>query len=332
MLDELSRGVAPVQRRRSSRGSNGQRIGGHMRIGKPSTSTNTSPRHSMMQARRRTLINDGLMAKRVEDQAYLLTPGSDSSNFVPSEPSKRAPRPVSWHPSSHMVQHQVPLQQPVMQMPYAPYSQSDLLMGFPQFPPTPAAYSEYNSPAGFSPLALPTSFTAFEQPSYFAMNNNWNAYNQAPASEVFPSPAACPQMTEPFSVLSGSSETSPPWEMHQVGNMGRCTAPPTPENFSPAQQQAPQVSSDEPALFPPLDDEEEGEILIGMGLYDPPEKEAVDPALGNYMASVASHLGPNYPREPTGKGLKLEDAWEPPEMSDGEDDGDKDAEGEDQDD
>ncbi|EPE02941.1 hypothetical protein F503_08818 [Ophiostoma piceae UAMH 11346] len=83
------------------------------------------------------------------------------------------------------------------------------------------------------------------------------------------------------------------------------------------------------------EDDTDGEILVGMGLYDPPEKsfQEVDPTLQSYRSSVAQLLGAAYTMPtPTGKGLKLEDSWEPPENMDDEDEDDdeRDAEGEDQ--
>ena len=93
----------------------------------------------------------------------------------------------------------------------------------------------------------------------------------------------------------------------------------------------------EPAAVsvPSPEDDTDGEILVGMGLYDPPEKSGqdVDPTLQSYRSSVAQLLGAAYTEPPpAGKGLKLEDAWEPPEnMDDDEDEDDeRDAEGEEQ--
>lgn len=91
------------------------------------------------------------------------------------------------------------------------------------------------------------------------------------------------------------------------------------------------------------EDEADGEILVGMGLYDPPSKsfesfESFDnfDSLQSYRSSVAQMLGASYDipsamATPTGKGLKLEDSWEPPENMDDEDEDDdeRDAEGED---
>ncbi len=65
--------------------------------------------------------------------------------------------------------------------------------------------------------------------------------------------------------------------------------------------------------------------MIGMGLYDTPEKYSEDPQLDNYRTTVSSLLGSTFrPRESTGKGLTLEQAWEPPK-SDDEDDEDADS-------
>ncbi len=86
------------------------------------------------------------------------------------------------------------------------------------------------------------------------------------------------------------------------------------------------LPAEESIPFQPLEeDEPEGEVLIGMGLYDPPEKDTTDPTLQSYRTSVAHLLGAAYKYpEPTGKGLKLEDAWEPPEIEDDDDDDDDD--------
>lgn len=98
------------------------------------------------------------------------------------------------------------------------------------------------------------------------------------------------------------------------------TAPPTPEDPPKVQQPMPVVVKEEPYLEPGVkeEEEEEGDILIGLGLYDPPEKLPYEGGL----------LGASF--EPKGKGLKLEDAWEPP-ASDDEEDGEGEAEEEDDD-
>ena len=96
------------------------------------------------------------------------------------------------------------------------------------------------------------------------------------------------------------------------------------------------MATEESIPFQPLEgDESGGEILYGMGLYDAPDKSYNDPSLNLHRSTIMSLLGGagGYP-EPTGKGLKLEDAWEPPASDDEDDDAesDQDAEGDDQDD
>lgn len=110
------------------------------------------------------------------------------------------------------------------------------------------------------------------------------------------------------------------------------TTPPTPENFLPIQH--PEPSFQEDAIpYQPLDDADDGEELIGLGLYDTPETKSPqsDPQLDNYRAlMMAQMMGTPYRRpEPTGKGLKLEETWAPPAAEDDEE-SDKDGEGDDE--
>lgn len=101
------------------------------------------------------------------------------------------------------------------------------------------------------------------------------------------------------------------------------TTPPTPDSMLYPQQPQPAVSecsercNDEP--------EDEGEILVGMGLYDTPDKYDEDPQLNNYRSTATSLFGSSYrSMEPTGKGLKLEETWEPPKSDDEEEEDDDD--------
>jgi hypothetical protein len=127
------------------------------------------------------------------------------------------------------------------------------------------------------------------------------------------------------------------WENFATNGFDDVTAPPTPNDFLPIQQPDPSFEADESIPYHSLEDSDEpGEVLVGMGLYDAPEKSpASDPHLDNYRSSIMSQLlGPGYrkPETPvaTGKGLKLEETWNPPPSDDGEDedgDEDEDAEG-----
>lgn len=94
-----------------------------------------------------------------------------------------------------------------------------------------------------------------------------------------------------------------------------------------SQQPQPAVSED-PVRYDTLEEpEEEGEILVGMGLYDAPEKYDEDPQLNNYRSTTSSLFSSTYrSNEPTGKGLKLEETWEPPNSDDGEEEDDEEEE------
>lgn len=120
------------------------------------------------------------------------------------------------------------------------------------------------------------------------------------------------------------------WDAFAVHGFDGCSGPPTPEDFAQVPKAATKLATEDSIPYQPLeDDESEGEILYGMGLYDAPEKNSL---LDFHRSTVFSLLGSGvaYP-EPTGKGLKLEDAWEPPasDDEDDEEDGENDAEGED---
>lgn len=114
------------------------------------------------------------------------------------------------------------------------------------------------------------------------------------------------------------------WSNFDTNGFDATTAPPTPEDFIPIQHPDPTFSSDEAIPYHPLDDSDSaGEELIGMGLYDTPEKPlSSDPHLDSYRAFMVTQiLGPTFRKqEPTGKGLKLEETWNPPASDDGEED------------
>ncbi|OLN84499.1 hypothetical protein CCHL11_08248 [Colletotrichum chlorophyti] len=326
-FDDLSRQMALSQAsRRTSRGSNGQRPGTAMRVVKP-TSANNSPRSSsVMHSRRRTMVGDGNLARRRQQVMENVTMPEYGSQPRPS-------RPLSWHPSTFQ-QHNLPhQQQQLAQYPFPPtstYNDSDSFHAYQHFPPTPAAYSCNTSPvASFSPLSMP--YSTYDSSIYMPVEG-WNVPQQAPPAYVSSSDSA--GYVEPFPSLPTSlpdltpSSTSTHWNSYPMDGF-TTTSPPTPETLPRAQQPQPVVPNEDTIPYQPLDEpEEEGEILVGMGLYDAPDKYDEDPQLDASRFSMSSLLGASFrPREGTGKGLKLEESWQPPESDDEEED---DAEGEDQ--
>ncbi len=247
-------------------------------------------------------------------------------------------RPLSWHPSSHLApqvnfQHTPstnPLSTPNM---YTDYQDMYLGVG-PQFSPSPMveSYSTNTSPASsFSPL--PAAFPPLENDQYFGaegwemMQKPGAIYTTTEEGQMFPN--SFPSGMEPVQMQGHNSADWNNFIMHGFNR----TSPPTPETFfqPPQQQQVP--VQERPASFHQVEaaEEEEGEILVGMGLYDTPEKHQEDPQLNNYRSTVTSLLGSTFRHpEPAGKGLKLEETWEPPKSDDSDNDSDEgeDAEGE----
>ncbi|KAI0024338.1 hypothetical protein F4780DRAFT_594994 [Xylariomycetidae sp. FL0641] len=334
-MDELSRQLAfSDSMRRISRSSNGQRTPGAMRVVKPSSASN-SPQALM--ARRRTLMNDGNSTRRRQqawDQAlYQQMQQNTSPGFTTADPMKRSTRPVSWHPGSqpatqfqgpqmHMHLPQPDFTQYAMPAP-VPYQQPDLWSGYQNLPPTPAAYSGHTSPVcNLSPMSLPFAASQPQALPSYVTADRWDA---TPFTSSYFDSNASSGMTAPFSNYC-DSQPSVDWNTYGSQGLHSCTAPPTPDEIQPMQQPQPAVAPDESIPYEPLEEpEEEGEVLVGMGLYDPPSKTDEDPELGNYHASTSQLLGTTYR---TGKGWKLEEAWEPPASDD--EDSEDDAQGEDQ--
>jgi hypothetical protein len=275
-----------------------------------------------MAARNKKLVNEAYHAHPLRTQPAL------ENIYAATDITERAARPASWHPSSHGIAQLAAPQQPLAQYPFPAYNEADFLTSLSQLPPTPVVYSAYNSPASvFSPLSLPYSDV---DPQNYFISSPWPAApQQAPVQHHL---VVSTQQVGQTPSMSGQPEETPSSASSLGWNSAvnkAFEAPPTPEDFVRAPQPEPKLQSEETLPYQPLDaDEPEGEILYGMGLYDAPEKPAVDSLLDYHQSTMSSLLGGSY--EPTGKGLKLEDAWEPPESDD--DDEDDDAEGEEQDD
>lgn len=249
---------------------------------------------------------------------------------------QKSNRPVSWHPSTQFgpqpVYHHTPITCPSTNNEYQIFD----------LPPTPTVYSGYTSPSStFSPLSMP--FTGYDQQQYsyvdapmrypssdhIALHREESTQQQAPTYTSTPCDNSDSTMYSHFD-----------WSNFAVNGFERSTAPPTPENFLPIQHPDPTFPTDDAIPYHSLADstqEEEGEILCGMGLYDNPDVgKAVpsDPQLDNYRSSMIPQMfGSKYVREPTGKGLKLEETWNPPasdhdDEDDDDDDDERDGEGE----
>ncbi len=226
-----------------------------------------------------------------------------------------------------------------------------------QYTMSPAAcYSNQTSPStAFSPYSGTFDTTTaghYYSPNPWALSPSVNANGSL--FDKLPSPVDCPALlsgeqqqqqqqmpvatvdntqvyqqerlasADPSSISTSSSATVE-WNDYAANGFDHSTAVPRtpPDNncFSDATAAAIQPAQ---ALELEQDNESDGEILVGMGLYDPPEKEVADATLERYRSSVVQMLGAAYAfPEPAGKGLKLEDAWELPENIDDDDEDDE---------
>ncbi|KAK3499274.1 uncharacterized protein B0T23DRAFT_409339 [Neurospora hispaniola] len=327
-LDKASQQYIAAHTRNMSRGYGGQRTNTSMRITKPS-SASTSPRYPFSQSKRKTLIGDGFQNLYTQPAAaaYLPTPAAEfpvEFMYDPETKPTTTARPVSWHPSSQQVAYSQPYpQESTMAFaPYPSYQDFGACTQFQQLPPTPSVYSGSNSPcsASFSPLTLPYPSVDFQQSQHQYASPATQLYQPAPES-----PQSMAGMTGDLSyaAFSKAEGNVMGWTSYAPSSSGldTYTAPPTPNNFElPEQFTNTKMASEEPISYEaPEDDESDGEILYGMGLYDPPEtNEPADMDL--HQSTVFSLLGNAAVYEkPSGKGLKLEDAWEPPASDDEED-------------
>lgn len=295
-----------------------------MRVVKP-TSANSSPRASIM-ARRMTLLNEARIQQQILDQALLSTSFPDPTYDQYIEPVKRATRPMSWHPGTQLQQPAMQAQLPTTSFAVPPNMSYDIssFSPYPNYSPVPTVYSCQASPsAAFSPLVLP--FAAYPAQQYPSAET-WNLQSQAAPSLATPSPTYTQTTAEAFTsmsaeTISSGATQSIDWDTFAANGFSD-TTPPTPATYPSVQQAEPTVTSEESIPYQPLEEEEEeGEILIGMGLYDAPEKDVEDPNLSNYRTTTNHLLGAAHvTTEDNSLGWKLTEAWEPPASDDEEDD------------
>ncbi|KAG7419024.1 hypothetical protein LZL87_000628 [Fusarium oxysporum] len=317
MLDDHTQQIACSQAsRRFSRGSSGQRSGGAMRVTKPS-SANNSPRSSGFMARRKTLMNDGNSQRRQQQIMEHLATFCDVES---QQPAPRSSRPVSWHPGSYGQQPYVQAQQPAYALTtsHLPTDHQDLHGNYAHYSPTMGSTSCGTSPLAFSHLPLPYQST--DNMTYNPYHGTNVPHHSPAASMVLPG-RQLPVISAPAEATDSNGWDWNTFIMHGIGS----TTPPTPETLPQTQLSQPAVSED--PHYQALEDaaEEDSEILVGMGLYDTPEKYNEDPQLNNYRSTVSSLLGSSFrTHEPQGKGLKLEETWEPPKSDEEDEDDDED--------
>ncbi|PQE30126.1 cell morphogenesis Las1 protein [Rutstroemia sp. NJR-2017a WRK4] len=316
LLEDVSRQmVQSSQPRYRLSMSNGQRAMAPMRVSKPS-STSNSPRSSALLSRRKTVMSDSPYRRRMPavDQPMMASNTWNSNEHfqMPVKPH----RPVSWHPSTQLTPDQI---YQAGQPSGYPFQQE-----FPNFnASTPAIYSGYASPASsFSPMSMP--FNETDQSYPFATTSYPFAQTYTPDHTSMDDPMMSMQTSSMDNNQDPTMYSHFDWNHFAANGFEDATAPPTPDNFLPIQHPEPSFTSEESIPYHPLsEDEPEGEELIGMGLYDTPDNSKTslaDPQLDNYRI-MSQLLGSTYRRtESVGKGLKLEETWQPPTAKEDEDD------------
>lgn len=201
---------------------------------------------------------------------------------------------------------------------------------------------------------------AQQEANYFALDTS-NAYagsnNATPYFSQQSTPLQFPTYSLPYDNQYYNASNSyastpldvPPFPQQDFGNgmynnlcvpnsfMSASTTPPTPETFPIQDQFQTQYINDSSSSFLLDTDnqEDDSEVLVGLGLYSSPDKAVPKPVVDERLADMYRRAGVqlNSTDENTaGKGLKLEDSWAPPaEDEEANDDNDNDAEGEDED-
>jgi hypothetical protein len=272
------------------------------------------------------MITSGLspFGTRMHDLAHFPAQAAEDGIGLGETPSRRAMRPVSWHPSSFQASQPYYWQGPPLgQYPFpSAIDTSTYHYGaVSSFPQTPLVYSGYASPSSaFSPLSLP--YSGIEGLPFWADPPSLEqAMPQCIPSEQQDITQEQYKPSNPTFQFAASAQPS---SLFTQPYLQYSSSPPTP-NDVPTARQASEVKmpTEEAIPFQPLEeDDSEGEILYGMGLYDPPDTPERSDMDNSYATPMSTLLGS---RGRTGKGLKLEDAWTPPSPSayqdeDGEDD------------
>ncbi|OBT77402.1 hypothetical protein VF21_04258 [Pseudogymnoascus sp. 05NY08] len=337
LLEDVSRQMASSNlSRKHSKGSNASRIGGSMRISK-ANSTNNSPRNSTTLNRRRTVMGDSYRRQPSAVNQGMSASGEPSQAYLTPLQAVSQTRPLSWHPSAYST-YDVPFQ-PVYNTGMPDYSMS--YSHSQDLPHTPALQSNYGSPsATFSPESQPWTNYDQEYPLYDTSliqssftNNSMADYTAYSQLQLHLAAHQQVQQASYNDCMNPSIYSHFDWNNFAATGFEDGTAPPTPENFLPIQHPEPPCAIETTIPYHSLDDEEdEGEILVGMGLYDVPEKSLptdLQQWEEYHTAMISKYLGSTQraASESTGKGLKLEETWNPPASED--EDEDQDAEGSD---
>ncbi|MCJ1247359.1 hypothetical protein MMC30_004573 [Trapelia coarctata] len=272
--------------------------------------------------RRSELYHQGLQQAQqgIEQQN-----GHQSWSMSKVRPASNA-RPVSWHPSSmglNRPAHRTSTHETSRQS-MAAY-QTMAVNGL----PTPMTQPDLNNDLPVDPFfSLDNSNIPYQQPAMAQQ-----AYTSAGLSldttyqSCFPlGHAALPQYTtvpasSDYSTYSPMNFATQSWA-ESLSAFPSYTAPPTPD-YLPMQHPADIWQGVETTEKPALAKSQSKE-LVGMGLYDTPDRTSF--SLDSLADSRTGRPGAYPHHESLGKGLKLEETWQPPEDEEDEEEEDEEEE------
>jgi len=241
------------------------------RIEKP-RSTHTSPAH---ESRRRAWSGASQVASSYANTYNMNT--QYGPQIVPMQ--QRAQRPLSWHPSS---------QQASM------YTSSPMAMATPDA--ARSSYQEYSQPI------YATNYPGYDLPDLYVPSGQLSTTSTSPIGYPDASPAW--QTTPDHQALLLINQQQMYHQFQPNMNVWQLPSYPIQQQIKPIQQDYhnyPHINMyDENVVIEDSDDDDDGEVLVGLGLYDEaPETTQIIPV------------------------LKLAETWQPPpstgSLSDGED-------------
>ena len=289
---------------------------GSMRITKPSSASN-SPSH--VQRRRTTGNHSTRSGPKGSQETPYQTREQRLRNYYGSRQNVDFSRPMSWHPASDQLQTQgpqIPTSEPALGNTIANLEnlavtgtpdtsvqqsiQNAFAMGY-GFP-TSAEAMMYDpslaQPQGFGVIDSNSNFEHDSYPIYSVSDQAQGPYvSQAPTYNAYSTAGYQPEHHWPQNTFRYSSNPeNPPTLQHN---------PPNNVSINTARKVK---ATSAPQLV-----RRKSKELVGMGLYDDRGRD--------FISSLNSGVGENAGRDSIGKGLKLEETWQPP-IEDEEDDDD----------
>ena len=288
---------------------------GSTRITKPPSASN-SPNY--VQRRRTTANHASRTGVRSSQEYSYQTREQRLRNYYNSKQPMPYPRPMSWHPGSdafYSPSSQVPTSEPslghtianlenlaVSGTPTSSVQQSiqnafAMGYGYPISAPIPmygASLGETQSCRMVDPISEPVCDS---YPTYSVSDQTQNPYiPQPPMYDAYTNPSYQPsqQWSQNASYFSMDSQASKAMQ-----------------EYRPTQPSTSTVRKAKAASAPQLARRKSKE-LVGMGLYD-------DRASG-FMSGLNSAVSEDSSRDSMGRGLKLEETWQPPDDDDAEED------------